>query len=146
MSGRNQAGCREKMTLLGLDQWFSTEGNVASRGHLAMSGDGSDGLGEAVLLGSRQRLGTLLSMLQCTRKAPRQGILWFTVSMVLREREALVWREGQYVSPSGSTANVGHIWGWARQWQGTRSGPGRAGLFSWTRFSLHSSPLSSKKR
>ena len=30
---------REKMTLLGLDRWFPTEGNLASRGHRAMSGD-----------------------------------------------------------------------------------------------------------
>ena len=43
--GGCQAGIRQdawkKMTLLGLDQWFSTEGNLASRGHL--SGDVSDG-------------------------------------------------------------------------------------------------------
>ena len=83
-------------------------------------------------------------------KAPHAGILWFTVSIELRERgpglEGGPGVEVQYFSPLGSTANVGHIWGWGRQWQGTRSGPGRAGLFSWTRFSLHSSPLSSKKR
>lgn len=30
---------REKMALLGLDPWFSIEGNLASRGLLAMSGD-----------------------------------------------------------------------------------------------------------
>ena len=34
---------REKMALLGLDRWFSIEGNLASRGHLAMSGDNFEG-------------------------------------------------------------------------------------------------------
>lgn len=36
-------GTWKKMTLqLGLDQWFSTEGHFASRGHVAMSGDTCD--------------------------------------------------------------------------------------------------------
>lgn len=92
---QNQGGHLGKPPLqLGLDQWVSNEGNVASKGHLAVSGDTfdcQDRVGRRVQLGSNeQRLWVQPNILQY----PGQARTWENYHSVHRAEPEKAGLEG----------------------------------------------------